>query len=518
MKNKATVSLFIFFSLWMNERTGGILLCIVGPLNISWRSQVLVSFAVCGISFFLYCFILKPSPSLSQSQMLSQRIGNEILGCIVSALSTKRQLRGAIQKHSWVDFAEYRYSIKTITLAKQFLRLCLCLLPSMGFLMFAATRGDFYRRFWKRLKPTGLFAYTSVMPGIRITSMLSGLIFQLVLLPFLECIGLKLKFMTRFMLGYMAALVVMFYSAAMMKKLELPEPVGAVGIVRIFNTNYFPIRVITQDLNFTSINATISPYLALTLSLEVSQESLFKLMVWVDSESYLTTYFAVVPGRTTAYLVVRPLNVIRVRDDLPLIEGPPGMNDITKATVFIVNLIEQPNTTVNFLTIEKEFKFGIETSTGQLVTFQLEEGSYILEFVELELSGGITFGIGGVYGLYLFQYDYELMALTDVLIPENTLRAEFNLGIGIPYGIAMVLCFVSLRSFLFHNAPEGMESISFAYFEFLENMTCWIVWMNFRLWHSIITAQVLIIYCMIYTFFFFFTIFVLVKYIEFFKT
>ncbi|KAF6211938.1 hypothetical protein GE061_012455 [Apolygus lucorum] len=526
-KNLKAVILFVFVCVWMNERSfGGIVVLVFGFFGPTQKTRIRCSFVLSGIGMIMYIYFRPDERKITHIP----GIGNKIVGCVVTALWTKWKLQGRGNPTNWIELGLVRYQKYYVSKTKKLLKMYVLMLPTTGILFFVSTRQNFYLPIWHRMKPNGIFYYTGVVDGARIIMHCTMVLLVGVVVPLMVKMGMKRSFLRRFVVGYVCSLFCFYFAAYLLWQIEGIQPSSSVGLVRFINTGHLPVQVVSVDTEVLVFNRTIARGMGLTAALDASDRSLYLVMYRFGNITNFTTTITVLPKTFTGYVAMYPPAIASLAEwgsNIPVWQSPPGFNHPFLGRLCVSNLIRHTNTTVMFRVLNFT-EYGYEpTNTiysvsvieGTLSNLQVPEGVYGISAKETELSGNmtITVGIGGVYFVILFSTPTSNQIAQDHIVKENEMSSYYTFGISVPFGLALVLCYVSLRTFLFTNSPEGLEGLCFGFLEALENSTSWVIWFGFQTWHPVFTSFAATVYSLVLTFLFFFCIFILMKYEELYK-
>lgn len=493
---------------------GGLLVTIMSIMDLSWFNHVSVAFVMSGATLAVYIYAFKPPKD--KFEIGYGPVGNHVLGCIVTAIWTRYRLRAFMTQktQNWLDYAEIKYDKVLVTRTRDLLKLYCLILPTVGFSLYTAPGTDFYTVLFDRLVPSGMFIATGLLDGAAIIVMLTMGVIQFGVIPIVLATGLKRRFLTRFIIGYISALVCMVYTTGVLQSLEEVMPTPSTGMVRIFNARDDPVRLVSQD-SITSFDRVAKPKGDMVLTLDVGAPTLFRVMI-TFAETELTTYLTAKPDVTVGYLLLEPAAVVRMSAKLPIRELSAGNNNPKLPKLYVFNAL-QHNVTVELRAASRAGTF--EVAPGALAVSQVLQGTYQMRTLEFESNGAknITLEGGGFYGIIAHETSLDTLLTTDTLIMKSRLDTVYLVGVCIPYGIALVLAYVSLRAMVYLNTPEGMEGLSFGFLTFLDSMTYWLFWIGHKTWHPFITSYSLWIYTILELMLMFSCIFVHLKFGDWYK-
>ncbi|KAF6212073.1 hypothetical protein GE061_012593 [Apolygus lucorum] len=331
-------------------------------------------------------------------------------------------------------------------------------------------------------------------------------------LSFIMCGVSFYLFHVRFLIGYVAALVSMFYTAIALATWDSDTKLSfSVGHVRIFNVRDSAVQFTSREDDFTKLNFTIESKNSTSLQFHTEEAKLFKVSIEFDSEISWTTHLLVNPLIATGYVLTDPPHLMRI-SEIPVEEGPPGTNDPQSTRLYLFNSVR--NSELPFVIkkrVTKDEVYRITSRVGLSDVFQLPPGEYELVLINMA-KRVVTLGVGGVYGIILFSDGLRRYIAFDETVPENRLSSWLCLGFVVPAAMSITLAYVSLKAFTFFTAPNGLLGLSFGFLTSIEYMTTWILYTGYKTWHPYPTAQALYTYGFALAFLLFVFIFITMKY------
>ncbi|KAF6203206.1 hypothetical protein GE061_003624 [Apolygus lucorum] len=504
------------FTLTLADQCGALLFLILNSSGVSFYIVAFVAFTCNGVVFYVYIYVLLPKKDANFN--FTRGIALKMWGSVYTALMNRKKFAGRIKKKSWMDFAESKYEKNHVSKTKSLMKLFLLLLPTTGFLLFTGLSDDFFHIFWDELNQTGT-ANVYRRWAVNSATLLTMVFFEFIVMPLLKVCRIKMNFYRRFLLGYVALILALFFASITTLIMEKVQFGRDKAVIRIYNSKHTPVDVQSYDIGYSVLNYTVSNKSSRMVTYQTKRHRLMKVDIIIPDENPYVMHFSLEPYALVTYFFVDPNIVYRIAGQIPVLEGPPGFNDKRKPRCFVVNFIDSRTATVLDVTnIQTRAKTSVKVETGQVQVFQVEEGTYSFQVRDTLSRTEYEVLIGGVYGVYVYVDLDDYQIHVDKIIPENKTPMLMGLGVSIPMGIAKGVGMVALVAFVFTNSPEGLKGIATGFLFSLGQISSWILLFGFYTWHHYLSPYSLLLYSIIGSSLFFASGVLILKYRHLYKS